>query len=68
MKLLYVSLKYYLGVNGMLNKLFSFLGFNSGENLVGLSHLTEEAVKSEAKLSPAKSQKDVKLSDLLRGA
>ena len=52
----------------MLNKLFSFLGFNSGENLVGLSHLTEDALKSENKVIPAKSQKDVKLSDLLRRA
>ena len=52
----------------MLNKLFSFLGFNSGENLVGLSQLTEETVKENKKVIPQKSQKDVKLSDLMRGA
>lgn len=51
----------------MLNKLFSFLGFNSGETLVGLSHLSEEAVKKNTKSDKTTAKKEVKLSDLMRG-
>ena len=50
----------------MFDKLFSFLGFNSTQNYIGLSQLTEETVKAEVKtVKPAK--KDVKISDLMRG-
>lgn len=52
----------------MLNKLFSFLGFNSGEALVGLSHLSEDSVKTNTKANVAQPKKEVKLSDLMRGA
>ena len=51
----------------MLNKLFYFLGFNSGEGLVGLSHLTEEAANTDKKTMSGKTEKNVKVSDLLRG-
>ena len=50
----------------MFDKLFSFLGFNSTKNYIGLSQLTEEAVKSETK-TVKPTQKDVKISDLMRG-
>jgi len=50
----------------MLDKFFSFLGFNSGEALVGLSGLTDNI--NEKIIKPVKNnKKDLKLSDLMRG-
>ena len=57
---------YFMEWNGMFDKLFSFLGFNSTKNYIGLSHLTEEAVESKVKTVKT-TQKDVKISDLMRG-
>lgn len=50
----------------MFNKLFSFLGFNSCENYVGLSHLVEDNFPPKPPVVE-KSKKDLKLSDLMRG-
>ena len=50
----------------MLNKFFSFFGFNSSENLVGLAQLKDNSLKP----IPApvqQSKKELKLSDLMRG-
>ena len=50
----------------MLNKIFSFLGFNSNDSYVGLTQLCENPVKHEQNL-PKPVKKDLKLSDLMRG-
>ena len=50
----------------MLNKLFSFLGFNGNENYIGLSKIVDNEIKIQAQ--PAKPiKKELKLSDLMRG-
>ena len=50
----------------MFNKFFSFLGFNSGESYVGLSHLVEDNMPKKAPVIE-KTNKELKLSDLMRG-
>ena len=50
----------------MLNKIFSFLGFNSSESYVGLSQLCDNCVKQEA-IPQKPVKKELKLSDLMRG-
>lgn len=51
----------------MLNKLFSFLGFNASENYVGLSHLMEDNTPKLVANAVEIPKKDIKLSDLMRG-
>lgn len=50
----------------MLNKIFTFLGFNSTENLVGLSQLKDNSLKV-APVTISEQKKELKLSDLMRG-
>ena len=51
----------------MINKILSFLGLGSSQNYVGLSHLINETpVKVQPKAVEI-SQKELKLSDLMRG-
>ncbi|MCR4881100.1 MAG: hypothetical protein K6A44_04015 [bacterium] len=52
----------------MLDKLFSFLGFNSGKSIVGLRQLTEELPETDNKKASNKSSENIKLTDLLRRA
>ena len=50
----------------MLNKIFSFLGFNSSDSYVGLTQLCDNNIKHEQPVQkPVK--KELKLSDLMRG-
>lgn len=50
----------------MLNKLFSFLGFNLNESLVGLSQLTDNDIKP-TQTKRRDTSKTPKLSELMRG-
>ena len=50
----------------MLNRIFSFFGFNSSENLVGLSQLKDNNLKAVA-VRTEQPKKELKLSDLMRG-
>ena len=50
----------------MLDKLFSFFGFTGSQNYVGLSKLMQDNEKPETKIKK-NSNKDLKLSDLMRG-
>lgn len=51
----------------MFDNLFSFLGFNSGETLVGLSKLDDKKENSSQKEQQIQEKKQLKLSDLMRG-
>ena len=51
----------------MFDKFFSFLGFNSSESYVGLSHLMEDNRQRLATSSVETTKKELKLSDLMRG-
>jgi len=50
----------------MLSKFFSFLGFNSSESYVGLSHLVEDNIPTKQPVVD-NTKKELKLSDLMRG-
>ena len=50
----------------MFDKLFSFLGFNSSESYVGLSHIMDDNMPAKAPVVET-AKKDLKLSDLMRG-
>ncbi len=50
----------------MFNKLFSFLGFNSSESYVGLSHLVVDNMPVKSPVQET-TKKELKLSDLMRG-
>ena len=52
----------------MLNKILSLLGFNSGDSLIGLTHLNDNNTEIPTQANQIKAQKEVKLSDLMRGA
>ena len=50
----------------MFDKFFSFFGFNSTQNLVGLSQIKDNSIKPKA-VNPIQPKKELKLSDLMRG-
>ena len=51
----------------MFKKLFSFLGFNSSQSLVGLAQLGDTELKPAPQKVQNASNKEMKLSDLMRG-
>ena len=50
----------------MFDKLFNFLGFNSGKSYVGLHNLVDNAPKLKPRMNN-NPDKSLKLSDLMRG-
>jgi len=50
----------------MLDKFFTFLGFNSGKSCIGLKHLLDNVGEIDKK-PVTHIKKELKLSDLMRG-
>lgn len=58
--------KLFSGVIVMLDKFFTFLGFNSGKSCIGLKHLLDNVGEIDKK-PVTHIKKELKLSDLMRG-